>query len=103
MKTIHASAPDPSNQVEDALELDLLHLSGSVGALTKPGIRGAKQVVRTLKDADHRLDTDGRFTSPARKRGPLRPACADLHQTWYTISQPARKLAQQHAMTQPSY
>jgi hypothetical protein len=70
MKTIHASAPDPSNQVEVALELDLLHLPGSVGALTKPGITGEKQVVWALKDAAHRLDTDGRLTSPGAKAGP---------------------------------
>ena len=45
MKTMRASTPAPSNQVEDPFELDLLHLPGSVGALTKPGITGEKQVV----------------------------------------------------------
>ncbi len=86
MKTMHASTPAPSNQLEDPLELDLSHPPGPVGALTKPGIRGEKQVVQALKDADHRLDTDGRSTSSAGKPVPVLPARADLHQTWYTIS-----------------
>lgn len=70
MKTMHASAPAPSNQLEGALELDLFHPPGTVGALTKPGTRGEKQVVWALKDADHRLDTDDRLTSPGAKAGP---------------------------------
>jgi predicted short-subunit dehydrogenase-like oxidoreductase (DUF2520 family) len=70
---MHASTPAPSNQVEDALELDLFHPRGSVGALTKPAIRGEKQVVRALKDAAHRLDADGRFTATARKPVPRTP------------------------------
>ncbi len=74
MKTMHASAPAPSNQVEEARALDLLHLPGSVGALTKPGIKGEKQVVRALKDAAHRLETlTGGSPLPARKRVPRSP------------------------------
>ena len=73
MKTVHASSPAPSNQVENALDLDLFHPSGSAGALTKPAIRGEKQVVRAPKDAAHRLDADGLFTATARKPVPRTP------------------------------